>query len=292
MRTISVTKIRDTVAELCIKANTVLRKDILSSLKAAANLEKNTRTRNLLKILIDNARIAKEERLAICQDTGMASVYLDIGQDVKITGGSLEEAVNDGVRLGYRKGYFRNSVVDPVTRKNTGTNAPAIVHTKLVNGNKIKIAVMPKGFGCENKNQIRMFKPTAGIGEVKKFIVDVVRQAGPDACPPYIIGVGIGGTLEKAVELSKEALLKQIQIPNSKIQNKSKFQIPKSKIVTYEMERYLFTEINKLGIGPGGFGGKATTLGVNVLMYPTHIAGLPVAVSIGCHATRSAAKII
>lgn len=278
MKTINVNKIKKITSELCIEANTVLRKDILSALKKAAKSEKNAKAKSILNILIENAKIARMEKLAICQDTGVACVYLEIGQDVKIIGGNLEKAVNDGVRIGYKKGYFRNSIVDPITRKNTNDNTPVVIHTKIVKGDKIKITVVPKGFGCENKNQIKMFRPTASMDEIKRFIIDVVKEAGPDACPPFIIGVGIGGTFEKAAELSKEALLKKVA--------------GRSSLVAGGLEKDLLKEINKLNIGPMGLGGKTTALGVNILTYPTHIAGMPVAVSIGCHAMRVATKII
>lgn len=278
MRKIDVGRIRKIVSELCIKANTELRKDVLFALKKAARLEKNKRARRILDILIKNASIAKREGLAICQDTGMACVYLEIGQDVKIAGGNLQKAVNDGVRLGYKKGYFRDSVVDPLSRKNTKTNAPAVIHTKIAGGDKIKITVVPKGFGCENKNQIKMFKPTAALAQIKEFVLDVVRHAGPDACPPFVVGVGIGGTSEKAAELSKEALLTNLYAKRSTLYAK--------------LESALLKEINKLNIGPAGLGGKTTALAVSVLTYPTHIAGLPVAVSIGCHAMRSAKRTV
>lgn len=282
MRNISVKKIKQAVSGLCIDANTNLRKDIFSALTKAVRAERAGKARRIFEILIENARIAKKERLAICQDTGIVCVYLEIGQEARLAGGSLEKAVNDGVRLGYKKGYFRNSIAYPLTRKNTGNNAPAVIHTKIVKGDKVRITVVPKGFGCENKNQIRMFMPTADLAEIKKFIIDVVKQAGPDACPPYAIGIGIGGTFEKAAELSKEALLK----PVSRLAGS-----PVNKFID-KLEKELLRKINSLNIGPSGVGGKTTALGVNILTYPTHIAGLPVAVSIGCHAMRSATEII
>ncbi|MCM8781521.1 MAG: fumarate hydratase [Candidatus Omnitrophica bacterium] len=281
MRTITVGKIRKTVSELCVKANIDLRKDILYALKRVANLENKSGAKRILRILLDNAKIAKDEGLAICQDTGVVCVYLEIGQDVKISGGTLEKAVNDGVKIGYKKGYFRNSVVDALSRKNTNTNTPSIIYTKIVKGNKVKITVVPKGFGCENKSQLKMFKPTATFEEIKKFIIDVVKEAGADACPPFIIGVGIGGTFEKAAELSKEALLKKI----------TNYQLPITNYIC-KLEQALLKEVNRLNIGPMGLGGRITALGVNILTHPTHIAGLPVAVSIGCHAMRVASKII
>jgi len=281
MRNISVKKIKQAVSGLCIDANTNLRKDVFSALTKAVRAERAGKARRIFEILIENARIAKKERLAICQDTGIVCVYLEIGQEARLAGGSLEKAVNDGVRLGYKKGYFRNSIADPLTRKNTGNNAPAVIHTKIVKGDKVRITVVPKGFGCENKNQIKMFMPTADLAEIKKFIIDVVKQAGPDACPPYTIGVGIGGTFEKAAELSKEALLRKVTSHKSQVTS----QVAK-------LEKKLLKEINSLNIGPSGVGGKTTALGVNILTYPTHIAGLPVAVSIGCHAMRFATKIV
>lgn len=282
MRTISVNKIKKAVEELSIEANTCLRKDIFSALKKAARLERGRKAKTILEILIENAKIARREGLAICQDTGVACVYLEIGRGVRLTGGDLTKAVNEGVRAGYKKGYFRNSIVDPLSRKNTGDNTPAVIHTKIVKGDRARITVVPKGFGCENKNQVRMFKPTADLNEIKKFIVGVMKEAGSDACPPYIIGVGIGGTFEKAAQMSKEALLK-----------------PVSRLAGYpvirevvRLEKELLKEINKLNIGPSGVGGKTTALAVNISTYPTHIAGLPVAVSIGCHAMRSATRVI
>ncbi|MCX5715507.1 MAG: fumarate hydratase [Candidatus Omnitrophica bacterium] len=281
MRTINVKEIKKAVSDLCIKANTDLRPDVFSAIKKAAGLETDKRAKKIWGVLIENAAIAKRDRLAICQDTGIACVYLEIGRDVKLTGASLERAVNDGVKLGYRRGYFRASIVDPLTRKNTGNNAPAVIKTKIVNGDKVRLTVIPKGFGCENKNQIKMFKPTAGLKDVKKFIIDAVRQAGPDACPPYVVGVGIGGTFEKAAELSKEALLKTVSGVRCKVLS------PECRL-----EKELLKEINKLKIGPAGIGGKTTALAVNICSHPTHIAGLPVAVSIGCHAMRSATAVI
>jgi fumarate hydratase subunit alpha len=281
MRRINVNKIKKTVEGLVIEANTRLRRDVLSALVKAARLEGNKRARAVLKILAENAAIAEKERLAVCQDTGIACVYLKIGQDARLAGGELEAAVNSGVREGYRKGYFRNSVVGPLDRKNTGDNTPAVIHTEIVKGDRVGITVVPKGFGCENKSQAKMFAPTADMDDIKRFIVGVVKEAGADACPPYVIGVGIGGTSEKAAEMSKEALLKAV--PGSQ-----------RSVLSYvrRLEKELLQEINRLGIGAGGVGGKTTALAVNILTHPTHIAGLPVAVSVGCHAMRSAAKII
>lgn len=282
MRKISVDKIKKAVEELSIEANTCLRKDVSSALKEAHRLEHNKKAKGVLKILIDNARIARKEALAICQDTGVACVYLEVGRDVRLTGGGLARAVNEGVRAGYRRGYFRNSIVDPLSRKNTGDNAPAVIHTEIVKGDKVRITVVPKGFGCENKNQVKMLKPTADPGEIKRFIVGVVKEAGADACPPYVIGVGIGGTFEKAAQMSKEALLKPVNRLSGS---------PVNRLIA-KLEKELLRQINALNIGPSGLGGKTTALAVNIVTHPTHIAGLPVAVSIGCHAMRSAARVI
>lgn len=260
------------VADLCIKANLVLRKDVLSALKQAAAKETGKRAKKILNVIIDNAAIAKNEKLAICQDTGMPVVFLEIGHDVKITG-DLIRAVNRGVESGYKKGYLRNSIVKhPLSRGMPGY-FPAVIHTDITKGSKLKITVFPKGFGSENKSQLKMFKPTAGVAEIKKFIIEAVKVAGPDACPPYIVGVGIGGTADYACLLAKKALLKNVG-------EKSK------------LEQDLLKAINKLNIGPMGLGGKATALGVNVETYPTHIAGMPVCVNISCHALRSASIIL
>jgi fumarate hydratase subunit alpha len=226
-----------------------------------------------LRAIIDNAAIASMKRLAICQDTGMPVVFLELGQDIRIEG-NLRSAVNRGVDAGYRKGYLRNSVViDPLARGKSGFY-PAVIHMDIVPGRNLKISVLPKGFGCENKTQLKMFDPTAKTGEIKKFIVDAVKNAGPDACPPYVVGVGIGGTADYAGLLAKKALLRRLGTSSSKLQND------------------LLKEINKLNIGPMGLGGKRTALAVNIEMHPTHIAGLPVAVNISCHALRSATKTI
>ncbi|MCM8758051.1 MAG: fumarate hydratase, partial [Candidatus Omnitrophica bacterium] len=226
--------------------------------------------------IIKNASIAKKEGLAICQDTGLPVVFLEIGQDLKIMG-DLYRAIQEGVKQGYKRGYLRNSIVEPILRK-TPRFDPAVIYTEMIKGDRLKITVLPKGFGCENKTKLKMFNPTASIEEIKKFIIDTVREAGPDACPPFVVGVGIGGTADYACFLAKKALLKKI--------SNSKFQIPNSQI--FKLERELLKEINKLNIGPMGLGGGTTVLGVNILTYPTHIAGLPVAVNISCHALRTA----
>lgn len=266
-------KITDIVADLCVEANLVLRKDVLYALRQAYKNEKNKRARRILDAIIQNADIANKEKLAICQDTGLPLVFIEIGQDIRIKGG-LKEAINKGIILGYKKAYLRNSIIDDPLRRGKLGYVPTVIHTDIVKGDKLKIAVLPKGFGCENKTQFKMFKPTADFNEVKNFIVDAVKAAGSDACPPYVVGVGIGGTADYAGLLAKKALLSKIGNPKSKIQNE------------------LLKEINKLNIGPMGLGGKTTALAVNVETYPTHIAGLPVAVNISCHALRSASKII
>lgn len=276
MKEILAEKITEAVKDLCIQANLVLRKDVLTALRQVYRKEKNKRARDILDAIIKNADIAKKEKLAICQDTGMPVVFLEIGQNLKILG-DLKAAVNRGVELGYKKGYLRNSVVkDPLSRGKSGYQ-PAVIHTDIVKGNKLKITVLPKGFGCENKSLLKMFKPTAGIDEIKKFIIEAVKAAGPDACPPYVVGVGIGGTADYAGLLAKKALLRKLTTHKSKLRT---------------LERELLNRLNKLNIGPMGLGGKVTCLGVNIETYPTHIAGLPVALNLSCHALRSAAKII
>jgi fumarate hydratase subunit alpha len=280
MRKIAVSKIRDAVKELCLKANFELRPDIVAALKRALRREKNRRAKAILISILDNADLAKKMRLAICQDTGMVSVFLEIGRDAALIGGSLEKAVNEGVRQAYKEGCLRKSVVrDPLIRKNTNTNTPSVIHTDIVEGDRVRIAVSPKGFGSENKSRMMMFNPTDSICDIKKFIVDVVLNAGPSACPPFILGIGIGGTFEKAAYLAKKALLRRIDKPN-----------PKKHLSALESE--ILKEINSLGMGPMGLGGNTTAVGVSILDFPVHIAGLPVAVNISCHATRSAEKVL
>jgi len=279
MREIDVRKIRETVSELCLRANFELRRDILKALKTALKRETATRARNILKAVIENAHLAKKKRIAICQDTGLVSVFLEIGSEVAIKG-DLEEALERGVEDAYRKGYLRKSVVDdPLIRKNTNTNTPCIFNISIVKGDRLRITVSPKGFGSENKSAVKMFMPTASEREIKDFVLDVVRNAGPDACPPLVLGIGMGGTFDHAAYLSKKALLRSIEIKNAKKHFRT-------------LEKSLVKEINALGIGPMGLGGKTTVLGLNIEEFPTHIAGLPVAVSVSCHATRSAERTI
>jgi fumarate hydratase subunit alpha len=280
MKTIHIDRVIETVEKLCMDANYHLNGDILHALEDAAIQEKSPNGRLILESLQQNAAIARTEQMAICQDTGMAVVFLEIGQDVHITGGSLAEAVNEGVRRGYRKGFLRCSVVKhPLCRENTGDNTPAVIHAEIVPGSRLKIELAPKGFGSENMSAVAMLKPSDGAEGVKDFIIRTVSAAGPNPCPPIIVGVGIGGTLEKAALLSKRALLRPIG---------SISEDP----VSAAMEKELLEKINALGIGPAGIGGRTTALAVHIEVFPTHIAGLPVAVNIGCHATRHACEIL
>jgi fumarate hydratase subunit alpha len=279
IRTIDSKLITAKVKDLFIKANTSLRPDILTGLKLALKKERVKKARYILDVLIKNASIAKNKGLAICQDTGMAVVYLRIGQSLVIKG-ELKKAVDKGAALAYREGYFRKSVVaDPLIRKNTNTNIPAIIYSDIVPGDRINIRVVAKGFGCENVSKVRMFRPTEPVSSVEEFIVDTVKAAGSRPCPPVYIGIGIGGTLDKAVSLSREAIFRPLR-------EKSKYKH------IAKLERSVLEKVNKLNIGPGGIGGKATALGVSILTYPTHIAGLPVSVNISCHATRTAEATI
>lgn len=274
MREINVELVRDAVRKLSIEANYFLGADIKEALEKAKNEETWKLAEDVLDKIIINSEIACNEEMPMCQDTGMACVFVEIGQDVHLIGGSLEDAINEGVRRGYEEGFLRKSVVgDPIRRVNTKDNTPAIIYYDITEGDKIKITLAPKGFGSENMSKIGMLKPSDGLEGVKKFIIDTVKAAGPNPCPPMIIGVGIGGTFDKAAYLAKKALLRPINI-----RNKDNF---------YEdLENELLIKINELGIGPQGFGGRTTALGLNIETYPTHIAGLPVAVNINCHATR------
>ncbi|MDD3921548.1 MAG: fumarate hydratase [Eubacteriales bacterium] len=269
MKTISARQITDAVAQICLKANFVLRPDVLARLKSACVTEKNKQARKILQAIIDNAAVARKEKLAICQDTGMPVVFVEIGQEVKLAG-DFNAALQRGIARGYREGYLRDSIVaDPVARGRAGYT-PAVVHTDIVRGDKLKITLLPKGFGCENKSQLKMFKPTAAWAEVKQFVIEAVKAAGPDACPPYVVGVGIGGSADYASMLAKKALLRSLQGKRS------------------SKEQELLCALNALAIGPMGLGGSTTALAVHIQTYATHIAGLPVAVNISCHALRSA----
>jgi len=280
MRKINVREIRNTVRDLCISANIKLRNDIREALKKSIKKETKPRAKYILKILLENAVMAEREDLAICQDTGLAVIDLALGQDVRLLGGDLIKAINDGVKDGYNKGYFRKSIVlDPLTRRKTPVSHPAVIYLNIVKGNKVKITVSPKGFGSENKSKIKMLNPTDGEKEIKEFVLNTVKDAGPNACPPFILGVGIGGTFDGAALLAKKALFRNINKRNPKLEIR-------------KLENNLLKAINKLNIGPMGLGGKTTCLGVNILEAPTHIAGLPVAVNVSCHATRSKTTVI
>jgi len=281
MRKIKASKISSAVAELVRRASFFLRADVLSVLRGSYLREKNTRAKKILKAVLDNAACAKKEKLAICQDTGMPVIFAQLGQELKISG-NLKEAINKGIAAGYKKYSLRNSIVmDPLFRGKPGFS-PAIVHLDIVPGDKLKLTLLPKGFGCENKSQLKMFKPTCGLQEIKDFIVDAVKSAGADACPPYVIGVGIGGSADYSGILAKEALLKKVtRSPGHQV----------TRFIS-GLEQDLLKSINKLNIGPMGLGGKTTALAVNILTYPTHIAGLPVSVNISCHALRSASVVL
>ncbi len=259
---------------MCISVNLDLSDDMKSALKQAEQEESSTLGKHILKQLDKNLEIASSENIPICQDTGMAVIFLEIGQDVHLTGGSLEAAVNEGVRQGYVEGYLRKSVVDdPLIRKNTGDNTPAVIHEKIVDGDKVKITLAPKGFGSENMSRIFMLKPAEGIEGVKNAVLTAVKDAGPNACPPMVVGVGIGGDFEKSAIMAKQALTRRVD-EHSDIQ------------YVAELEKELKDKINSTGIGPSGLGGDVTCLAVNINTYPTHIAGLPVAVNICCHVNR------
>jgi fumarate hydratase subunit alpha len=276
MKEIHITQIIDSVKQLCISSNYYLGEDLRNSLEDARKNESWPIAKSILDNIVINSDIAKNENMPICQDTGMTCVFVELGQEVHITGGLLEDAINEGVRKGYDEGFLRKSVVkDPIRRVNTKDNTPAVIYYDIVSGDKVKITVAPKGFGSENMSAIKMLKPSDGIDGVKEFVLETVKKAGPNPCPPIVIGVGIGGTFDKAANLAKKALIRNINESNSD---------------NYyaDLEKELLERINELGIGPQGFGGKTTALGVNVEVYPTHIAGLPVAVNINCHATRHA----
>ena len=280
MREISVNTITEAVAKLCIQANCVLNDDVYCALENAKKTEKSEIGKEILCQLTENADIAKDETVPICQDTGMAVVFVEIGQEVHIAGGLLTDAVNEGVRKGYTEGYLRKSVVsDPFIRVNTNDNTPAIIHYDIVGGDNVKIIVAPKGFGSENMSKIYMLKPSAGIEGAKDAIVQAVDEAGPNPCPPMVVGLGVGGNFEMAAYLAKKALLRPIGSHSDKPHLR-------------EMEEELLERMNNLGIGPQGLGGVTTVLGVNVESYPTHIAGMPIAVNISCHVTRHAEVIL
>lgn len=280
MRTIAACEITKQIKEMCIEANHFLTEDMDKLLKTAVETETSKLGKQILCQLQNNLKIAGEDMIPICQDTGMAVIFLEIGQDVHVEDGGLEEAINEGVRQGYVEGYLRKSVVsDPLIRENTKDNTPAVIHYDIVPGDKIKITVAPKGFGSENMSRVFMLKPADGIEGVKEAVLTAVRDAGPNACPPMVVGVGIGGTFEKCAILAKKALTRSVD-------ERSHISYIK------ELEEELLHNINKMGIGPGGLGGRTTALAVNIDTYPTHIAGLPVAINICCHVNRHSVRIL
>lgn len=279
MREIDVSLITEQVKTLCIEANTDLGEDVLRAFDRAIQQEESPLGVEILKELKENARIAREEKVAICQDTGFAVVFVELGQDVHLTGGGLKEAVDEGVRRGYREGYLRKSICHPFTRANTGDNTPAILHTEIVPGDRVKITVAPKGGGSENMSRVVMLTPSDGVEGIKRYVVQRVKESGSNPCPPTIVGVGIGGTFEMAALLAKKSLLRPLGTKN-----------PDPELDRLEME--ILEEINRLGIGPQGLGGRTTSLAVHILMMPCHIASFPLAVNIQCHAQRHKEAIL
>lgn len=279
MREVDSNIITEEVKKLCIEGNIFLGGDVIKSFKENLEKEESELGKDILNILIENAQIAKDTHIPLCQDTGMAVFFVEIGQEVLIKGDTLTEAINKGVSKGYTEGYLRKSVVSPITRVNTQDNTPAIIHYEMVKGDKIKIQYAPKGFGSENMSQLKMLKPSDGIEGVKKFIVKVVSEAGPNPCPPIVVGVGIGGTVDKCAQIAKKALFRDIGNHNE------------DKTIA-DLEREMIEKINDLGIGPQGLGGNTTALAINIETFPTHIAGLPVVVNINCHSARHKQVII
>lgn len=280
MREISVDALTDVVERLCIQANTRLPADVKAALSHFYAREDGVVARDVLEKIQENYALAEANAVPICQDTGMACVFLEIGQEVHFTGGDLRAAVDEGVRRGYTRGYLRKSVVaDPIRRGNTGDNTPAMLYTDLVPGDQVKVTVAPKGFGSENMSAIRMFKPSAGLEGIVDFILETVENAGPNPCPPMVIGVGLGGTFDKAALLAKKALLRPLDVPNA-----DPFYA--------DLEQKLLEKVNALGIGPQGFGGRTTAIGLNIEVLPTHIAGMPCAVNINCHVTRHQTEVL
>ena len=280
MREIEVSRLTEVIEKLCIEANEHLPEDVKDAIKTCRACEDGEIAKGVLDNIIENFDIADSENVPICQDTGMAVVFLEVGQDVHLTGGNVEDAVNEGVRQGYVDGYLRKSVVkDPIYRENTKDNTPAIIHYEIVEGEQVEITVAPKGFGSENMSRVFMLKPADGIEGVKDAILTAVRDAGPNACPPMVVGVGIGGTFEKCAEMAKHALTRNLEEESP---------------VEYvrDLEKEMLEKINNLGIGPGGLGGRTTALAVNIETYPTHIAGLPVGINICCHVNRHAHRVI
>lgn len=280
MREINVAEIENAVRDLCIEANRFLPQSLADCIGCAVKTEKSPTGKEVLSDLVRNIEAAKREELAICQDTGMAVIFLDVGQDVHFAGGSLSEAINRGVSRGYTEGCLRCSIVsDPIERVNTGDNTPAVIHTRIVDGDKVSVSVCPKGFGSENMSKMKMFTPSASIEDIENFVVETVSAAGSNPCPPMVIGVGLGGDFEYCAYLAKKALCRDVAVKNPKP-------------LYADMEKRILEKVNRLGIGPQGFGGTTTALSVAVEQAPTHIAGLPAAVNIGCHVTRHAHRDI
>ena len=280
IREINVKELTDNISEMCIQANHYLSPDMDACMKQAVETEKSELGKKILNQLQENLEIADKEMIPICQDTGMAVIFMEIGQDVHFVGGDFEEAVNEGVRRGYVDGYLRKSVVkDPLIRENTKDNTPAVIHTSIIPGNEVKITFAPKGFGSENMSRVFMLKPADGIEGVKNAILTAVRDAGPNACPPMVVGVGVGGTFEKCALMAKQALTRNVDQHS---------EIP----YVCDLEKEMLEKINRLGIGPGGLGGTTTALAVNINTYPTHIAGLPVAINICCHVNRHVVRTV
>ncbi len=273
VREIQAEEVTKTIRRLCIEANTILGDDVIQAFEKAKEVEESPVGRDIIGQLLNNAKIAREEGLPLCQDTGLAVVFVEMGQDVHVIGGDLNEAIHEGVRQGYKEGYLRASSLDPLTRTNFGDNTPAIIHIEIAPGDKLKLALAPKGFGSENMSRVVLFPPAVGIEGMKKFIVQRVEESGPNPCPPIVVGVGIGGTLEKAALVAKKSLLRPVGQRH-----------PKPHIA--KLEEDILEEINKLGIGPQGLGGRVTALAVHIETYPTHIGSLPVAVNIQCHCDR------
>ncbi|MCL1925496.1 MAG: fumarate hydratase [Defluviitaleaceae bacterium] len=273
MKEINISQVTENVAKLCISSNIFVAEDIKKALERALERE-DDKAKNIIESMLENAKQAEQYRIPLCQDTGMVAVFVELGQDVRIVGGSLENAINEGIRIGYEDGYLRKSVVkDPLRRENTKDNTPAVIHYTVVEGDTFKVTISPKGFGSENMSTLKMLMPSDGLEGIKKFVIKSIVEADSNPCPPIIVGLGIGGTMEKAAIMSKQALLREIGTKNED---------------EYwgKIEDELLEEINKTGIGPAGFGGRTTALAVHINTYPTHIAGLPVALNIGCHVTR------
>jgi len=279
LRHISTDQITNTVKRLCIESNTILGDDMLQAIRKAHQIEESAVGKDIFNQFLKNAEIACKEGIPLCQDTGLAVIFIELGQDVQLVGGSFEDAINEGVRQGYKEGYLRKSSLDPVKRENFGDNTPAIIHVEIVAGNRLKLSVVTKGFGAENMSQVVLFPPSAGLDGAKKFVVERVEKAGANACPPLIVEVGLGGNLEKAAMIAKKSLLRPIGKRHSDPQ-------------IAQLEEELLDEINLLGIGPQGFGGKITALDVHIETYPTHIGSLPVAVNLQCHCHRHKEQVL